>query len=385
MKRVAYISSPFLADCDLPLLKELQQQADVDYYLMIGKNSCQATLINAEVKPRGGVCPAADYPALSRIKEFFDIRKVYVINMPGGHDWSPQNLKAVWTAVKMIRQRHYDIVHATSPFRYGSFAFYQLRKQMLLTMHDPTPHSSDMGLLNRFHRFVAFRLVSHFLVLSHSIKAGFISRYHLQQKHVYESRLSIYTHLQQTIPAPLDQHGHILFIGSINPHKGIEYLCKAMEQVATRHPGTRLIIAGRGTFPFDINSYMKSGNISVINRFITDEELSALIRQSLVVVCPYVDATQSGVIMSAFALQKPVIATAVGAIPEMLRDHRHGLLVPPRDSNALAEAIETIIKSPELLEEMKANILRDYSTGNRSWKHIAREHAEIYNQIASPR
>ena len=382
MKHVVYISSPFLADCDLPLLHELQQMANVDYYLVVGKSSRQATLINLEVKPEGGIFPATAYPELKRLEEYTDLSRVFVVNMPKGHDWSPQNLKAVWRAVKHIKKRPYDVIHATSPFRYGSFAFYLLRRKMLLTMHDPTPHSSDMGWLNRFHRWVSFRMVNHFLVLSHSIKAEFISRYHLEKKHIYESRLSLYTHLQKTIPAKFSQHGYVLFVGSINPHKGIEYLCEAVEKVALRNPDIKLIVAGRGTFYFDINKHLQSGVIEVINRFITDEELAVLIRQSAMVVCPYVDATQSGVIMSAFSLQKPVIATAVGAIPEMLSDHVHGLLVPPRDSNSLANAIETLLESPDIMEEMKTNIIRDYSEGKRSWKYIAQEHADIYNEIA---
>ena len=385
MKHIAYISSPYFADCDLPLLQELRQIADVDYYLVIGKSSQQATLINLEVKPEGDVFPATAYPELKRLEEFTDLNKVFVINMPKGHDWSPQNLKAVWSAVQFIKNRQYDVVHATYPFRYGSFAFYRLRKKMLMTMHDPIPHSSDMGWLNRFHRWVAFRLVNHFLVLSHSIKAEFISRYHLEKKHVYESRLSIFTHLQQTTPADFSQHGYVLFVGSINLHKGIEYLCEAVLKVAEKHPGIKLIIAGRGKFYFDVGKYLQSGVIEVINRFITDNELTALIRQSAMVVCPYVDATQSGVVMSAFSLQKPVVATMVGGIPEMFTDHVHGLLVPPRDSQSLATAIETLLTNPGMLEQMKANIRGDYSQGNRSWKFIAQEYADIYQEITMQR
>ena len=381
MKHIAYISSPFFADCDLPLLKELKELVDIDYYLVIGKSSRQATLINLEVKPEGGVFPATAYPELKRLEEFTDLNKVFVVNMPKGHDWSPKNLKAVWRAVKLIKNRRYDVVHATYPFRYGSFAFYLLRKKMLLTMHDPIPHSSDTGWLNCFHRWVAFHLVNHFLVLSHSIKAEFISRYHLEDKHVYESRLSIFTHLQQTTPSDFNQRGYVLFIGSINPHKGIEYLCEAIEKVTVKQPETKLIIAGRGQFYFDVDKYLQSGVIEVINRFITDNELAALIRQSAMVVCPYVDATQSGVIMSAFSLQKPVVATMVGGIPEMLTDHVHGLLVPPRDSQSLATAIETLLTNPGMQEQMKANIGHDYSEGNRSWKYIAQEHANIYQKI----
>ena len=381
MKHVAYISSPFLADCDLPLLKELRNFANVDYYIIIAKKQRQATLINTEVKPKGDIFPASEYPSLKRIGEFIPLDSVFVINMPKGHDWSPQNLRAVWRATRCIRSKHYDVVHATTPFRYGSFAFYLLRKKMLLTMHDPTPHSSDMGWLNRFHRWTAFHAVNHFLLLSHSIKDDFIARYHLEQKQVYESRLSIYTHLQNTVPTPFKEKDYILFVGSINPHKGIEYLCEAMTQVVRKHPAAKLIIAGRGTFYFDVAPYIQSGHIQVINRFITDEELAGLIRQAAMVVCPYIDATQSGVIMSAFSLQKPVIATKTGAIPEMITDHVHGLLVPPRDSSSLADAINTLLESPAMAEQMKKNIVSEYTKGKRSWKYIAHEYSLIYQEI----
>ena len=57
------------------------------------------------------------------------------------------------------------------------------------------------------------------------------------------------------------------------------------------------------------------------------DELSALIQESSFVVCPYKDATQSGVVMSAYALKKPVIATRVGGLVEMVEDKKTGLLV----------------------------------------------------------
>ena len=270
--RIAYISSPFLADSDLPLLKELSQMAEVDFYIMIGANSRQATLINTSVQPCGGMFPATQYPALQRLSEFIDLGKVYVINMPKGHDWSPKNLKATWLAARFIGKRNYDVVHSTFHFRYGGFPLYMLRRNMVITMHDPIPHSSDLNRLNKLHRWVAFHAADHFIILNRQMREEFIRTCHLERKHIYEASLSIYTHLQSTVPVMPEDSGYVLFTGSINPHKGIEYLCKAMEKVHQKMPDKRLIIAGRGKFWFDMGKYEKQGFVKVINRFVTDEE-----------------------------------------------------------------------------------------------------------------
>ena len=85
--------------------------------------------------------------------------------------------------------------------------------------------------------------------------------------------------------------------------------------------------------------------------------------------------------MSAFALNIPVIATDVGGLPEMVTHKVHGLLVPPRDFQSLASAIDTLLSNPSMLEEMKVNIIRDYHEGKRSWKHIAEEYSQIYQNM----
>ena len=121
-----------------------------------------------------------------------------------------------------------------------------------------------------------------------------------------------------------------------------------------------------------------------INRFIKDEELASLIRNCTAIVCPYVDATQSGVIMSAFALNKPVIATNVGALPEMVENGRHGILIPPRDSKAIEKAVRDMMK-PSVAQEMAENIQKDFSTGQHSWATIAKELGNTYKKIIESR
>ena len=115
------------------------------------------------------------------------------------------------------------------------------------------------------------------------------------------------------------------------PYKGLDYLLPAMQHVHQQCPDCKLIVAGGGTFHFDITPYHTLSYIDVRNRFIPDSELVALIQHAAFMVCPYTDATQSGVIMSAYAFEKPVIATNVGGLPEMVSHQHYGLIIKERD------------------------------------------------------
>ena len=82
--------------------------------------------------------------------------------------------------------------------------------------------------------------------------------------------------------------------------------------------------------------------------------------------------------MSAFALNKPVVATKVGALPTMVKNGQYGTIVPPKDVATLASAINTLIENPQKIEAMMTNIEHDYSEGKYSWKAIAQGITDIY-------
>lgn len=381
--KIAYISSGFLADCDLPLLKAMQEKGqDVYYFLFMSDSSKQATLVNVKhLYRKGALYPANYYPELANLAAYLPINHIYVINMPTPHDWAMSSIHAVWKVFRFIKKNNFEIIHLTWPLRYGQFPLYLLRKRMVLTMHDPIPHSSNTDFINRFHRWVAFKLIKNFIVLSQSLKENFINTYKLYNKNVSVSRLGTYDVLLNVKPQKIEtSSSYILYVGSINPHKGIKFLCEAMNFIKEQIPDLQLIIAGRGNFDFNIAEYQKNLNIKVINRFLTEEELVYLIHMSKFVVCPYIDATQSGVVMSAFTLNKPVVATNVGALSEMIENRRHGLLVPPQNSKEIAHAIIKMCQGDTLLE-MSKNIQEDFREGKNSWEKIAEETINIYQNL----
>jgi glycosyltransferase involved in cell wall biosynthesis len=145
-------------------------------------------------------------------------------------------------------------------------------------------------------------------------------------------------------------------------------------------PDVRIVIAGEGE-PFDRYERMMvhRDRFLVHNHRIADEQVASLFQRASVVALPYVEASQSGVAAVACAFGKPVVATAVGGIPEMIEDGRTGYLVPPRDPARLAEAVVGLLKNPGLRREMGCRA-RDMANNDLSWPAIASQTLGVYEK-----
>lgn len=375
--KIAYLGKVQLSDTDLPYLHEAQQMSDITYFLEVTPRFMTGPAYNIkEMYPHTGIFKAIEaYPEFKKLNGFIDLDKFYVVNT-SGRLWQ---LKSFWTnflLTLLLIRRHFDAIHLAWPPNIYEFSIYALCRKMLLTVHDPFPHTGNDTFIVRLRRKVAFRLIPQFILLNEAQRKDFSDHYHIDPKRVICSRLSCCTYLhtvEEDVSSIDSNKRYVLFAGKISQYKGLDYLLPAMEQVRQQCPDCRLIVAGSGKFHFDISPYAKKDYIDIRNRFIPDNELVALIRHSEFMVCPYTDATQSGVIMSAFAFAKPIIATNVGGLPEMVTDGRHGLIVKEKDSEALAQAIIRLWKSPSLNDSFAKNITDDYIDGERSWKNTARQ------------
>lgn len=147
----------------------------------------------------------------------------------------------------------------------------------------------------------------------------------------------------------------------------------AAPQVAERVPDVRFVVAGRPIDGYKVPrppSLPNGGRIELIAGHVAPERLARLHAEATLVACPYLDATQSGVILTAYALGTPVVASAVGGLPEYVEDETTGLLVPPGDADALAEAIVRILTDDSLRQRLQrgAAAARD---GRLAWPRIA--------------
>ena len=385
--KIAYIGKIQLSDADLSYLNSAQKLSDITYIMEVTPRFMKGPAYNiGKIYPHSGVFKATEaYPEFEKYSRIIDVDKFYVVNTCGKF-WQ---LKAFWTNFLLLLfliKNKFDVIHLTWPANVYEFIIYMLKRKMILTVHDPFPHTGLDTRIVRLRRKVAFRCVPHFIILNKAQREKFLSFYRLPSSAVIDSRLSCYTYLNMveqdmtTVP----EQKYILFAGKISKYKGVEYLLEAMKKVHDTFPDIKLVVAGSGKYHFDISGYAALPYIDIRNRFIPDEELVALMKKTQFMVCPYTDATQSGVIMSSFTFGTPVIATRVGGLPEMLGNGKYGMLVKEKDTDALYRGICSLLSDEEQLADYRREIAKDYtSDGYLSWKTIAEELRESYLQMAS--
>ena len=378
--KVVYYSSTSFADTDFPLIREYQRLGvDVYFLIYLAPHNKRSTLIDIKsLIGKPAILHASEYKEFDVYKDYVDLSKVYVVNSIESSVRSRNNIRLTFKVYSFIKKINPDVIHLLSPLDTFSTILYRFRKRMVLTMHDPFPHTGESNARKTIFRNLAMRLVPKFILLNDIQKEEFKKAYRIKEEQILVNKIGRFDYLDIWKKEP-KIHGHnVLFFGRISPYKGIEYLCQAMVKVKQLVPDASLTIAGGGKMYFDVSPYEKLDWVKIINRYVGMEELAGLLQDCALTVCPYTDATQSGVIMTSYSLCKPVVATNVGGLGEMVEEGKTGLLVPPKDADALANAITSLLRDDTALDEMARNIQNDYFVGDKSWKSIAEKYVEFY-------
>jgi len=140
----------------------------------------------------------------------------------------------------------------------------------------------------------------------------------------------------------------LLFFGFIRPYKGLRTLLQALP-LALQHLPMHLLIVGefwedRAVYERIILENHLAEHVTIVGRYVPNEEVGIYFAAADVVVLPYESATQSAVVPLAYGYGRPVISTRVGGLPEVIREGETGFLVPPSDPQALAEGIVRFFK-----------------------------------------
>ena len=192
-------------------------------------------------------------------------------------------------------------------------------------------------------------------------------------------------HTRESARASLGLEGDVvLFFGYVRAYKGLDTLLGAWPAVRARRPAT-LVVAGE--FYDDQGPYRKladaaGDSVRLLSRYIPDAEVEALFKAADVVVLPYRSATQSGVTHVAYALGVPVITTDVGGLAETVVPGDTGLVVPPEDPPALAEAIVKFFEAA-LAPRLRAGVER--VRGEHSWESLANQTMALGDELRPTR
>jgi glycosyltransferase involved in cell wall biosynthesis len=167
----------------------------------------------------------------------------------------------------------------------------------------------------------------------------------------------------------------VLFFGLIREYKGVDVLLRAWRSV----PDGELWIVGMPRVDMTPLRALAPARVRFVPRFVPDAELPAYFRRASVVVLPYRDADQSGVLYTALAFGKPLVLTDVGGFGE-LAEHGAARLVPPGDDAALGEALSSLLADADARTELGAAAARA-AAGPYSWDTVAERTVALYREL----
>jgi D-inositol-3-phosphate glycosyltransferase len=237
---------------------------------------------------------------------------------------------------------------------YSAIAFW-CRKHGIRTLficHNILPHEKRPG--DNFLTRLALAWVDRFVVLSKAVAEDLLrfrpnAVYRLTPHPVYDRFGPAIPRKEARNRLAFREEKLILFFGYIRPYKGLAELIKAMPELDDLP--VQLLVAGEfyeGKKETEdlIQKLGFSSRVTLLDRYLPNNEIPDYFCAADVVVLPYVSATQSGVVRLAYHYERPVVVTDVGGLAGMVEPGRTGYVVPPRDPHALALAIREALSKP---------------------------------------
>lgn len=297
------------------------------------------------------------------------------------------NLRALLRIIGYIKKIHPDIIHIQSGAGW-ELALKPLfpRIPLVVTMHDLTKHPSwsEQSLQFRFQQWMLDLAIyfANVLIVHGEFMAAMAQK--LCRKRGLSKRIKNIPHGiisrygNGVARVHLESPGNVLFFGSLNKYKGVEYLIMAEPLIRDIIPDVNIRIEGNTNQKAYYQGLIKSDSkIQMILERADDRRVVELFQWADVIVLPYIEASQSGVLQLAMAYCIPPVVTHVGGLPEVVANGVSGLVVPPHDTKALADAIIQLLSDIELRGRV-IQAQKEAQSGRYSWANIAQETLGLY-------
>jgi glycosyltransferase involved in cell wall biosynthesis len=346
MKVVFYTANCFM-DTSIEVINSLKKIVELHVIIEVRTETRSQTIIEVSNFPEGeDIVPIErmlNSTNYSKIKPYLDgtASVNFVVYNRKGLAGTMKTGKALYRHIKAIGAEvlHLEALLFRSLILLPTlFSF----KKVFLTIHDPLPHVGEKDRKVDLARYIFFHLphLKGFFFYSDFAKRQFQQHYQLKRQPCWVIKMYPLSYFKKLQTNRKIEKSSLLFFGRLSAYKGVEVLLNSMPQVFDKFPLTHLVIAGRSINNYKVPEEVLNqfpGQITVFNRHIANDELVRLIGEAKFVICPYIEATQSGVLMTSFALNTPVLASTVGSFEEYIVDNHNGCLVVPNDSCQLAE------------------------------------------------
>ena len=270
------------------------------------------------------------------------------------------NFKKSYLLYKKIKYKTPNFIHFDDisirliPF---SFFLFLLKTKLIINVHDPIQHSGEKNIKNRIANKIFYNKVYKYVTFSKYSKSIFLAN---NKKYIncINLQLKPYQFYSNYLNKDSNEPIYIAFIGRISEYKGIDIFLDSIAILNTKYPKVKYIIAGapnNNSIGNKLINKYRFENVTFKMNHLTNFEICEIIQKSKILVCPYRDATQSGVVMTSLALNTPVIVSNQGGLPEYVQNNITGMIANT-DAASFATAIETFIINTEKYKQLAENI-----------------------------
>lgn len=385
---VLYICSPPLLDYSSEQIKDLKQHVNLHVMVCVSLHAPNHTIF----KLKEGFALNGIY-SFDAVKDKIENVKLFEHYFEGCQSihfvfFPPKigmNIVRITFALLKLQKRlkpqivHFDDISG----RMLAFALLLKNRKIVLNVHDPVAHSGEQNSGYVIMRKILFIKIAAFATFSNYSRLLF-EKVFQPKVPVADLRLAPYysyaalgnKEISEINKLPNEKV--ILFFGRLSPYKGIDELLNAFAKVVQNFPDIKLVIAGKGNYSYQLpEELIGSPSLITINRFIEESEIKSLFEQADVLICPYRDATQSGVLMTAAAFKTPVIVSNVGALSEYIKDGGKGYVYDLNDIMGLENCLLQFLTDPKPIEKLALN--NDNLAVSRNSKSLV----NLYSQLLS--
>jgi glycosyltransferase involved in cell wall biosynthesis len=314
--------------------------------------------------------PAVLFPGKSQkeaeLDESFQVPTEYLLDSINPLSWTA-------TAKRIVKMKPDWVVihwwHTGFAPCYHALARYVKKNsdvKISILCHNFLPHDAAHGL----HRFIAkpfFKYADCLVAFSSSVEAELKKEFPKKPsgwfvEPSYDKAIASIKMVSRSLARKklgLSTGDVLLFFGFVRKYKGLDFLLEALAQSAKKRNVTLLVA---GEFWEDKKHYEKKivglgieKNVRIFDDYIPPEQVLVFFAATDALILPYVSSTNSAVLKMAFGFQTPVIATALKAHRDIIKDGQNGLLVKPKDSDSLAKAIDSFFEK-KMAEKMRQNM-----------------------------
>lgn len=265
------------------------------------------------------------------------------------------------------------MMHTWTIFFIPFFKLFKIKH--VLTIHDVSMHPGDCKIFNLINK-VLFKSVELIVVLSAFVKKELIQNYAIDENIIIESKHGLFNYNKMNFSYKQFTENktlRIVFFGRILEYKGLHHLIEAIAILEKENLDIGLEIYGSGSIKKYQEGLDKIKSLKLENRWINNDEIFEIFDKACLNICPYIEASQSGVIPIALGCGIPSIVTDLGALSEQVKNNETGIVIDPNNITlSLVDAIRRLYLDRRLCNQFSKSAY-EYAQENLQWGNIARE------------